>query len=198
MHRRTCLALMSTALVAPGLAAAAGANAVEIDGVSFDARLPLGGSELQLNGVGVRAVLWITGYAAALYLKGRAHTADAVVAMPGPKRLRLVMRMGAPAAEFIKAFDKGVTRNVGDAEADALRTRMAQFDAMLERIAQVKRDDIVDMDYEPGMGMTLSFNGVVRGPAIPGADFYGGLLLAFVGDKPYDTRLRAGLLGTGS
>jgi len=198
MHRRTCLALMTTAFVAPALAAAADAAAVEIDGVSFDARLQLGGSELQLNGVGVRAVLWITGYAAALYLKSRAHDADGVVAMPGPKRLRLVMRMGAPATEFIKAFDKGVTRNVGDAEADALRTRMAQFDAMLERIGQVNRGDIVDMDYVPGQGMTLLFNGVARGPAIPGADFYGGLLLAFVGEKPYDKRLRAGLLGVGS
>ncbi|MFO1293939.1 MAG: chalcone isomerase family protein [Rubrivivax sp.] len=193
MRRRSCLGLLLAAAVA-----APRVPAAEVAGVDFVDRLRLAGADLLLNGVGVRAVAWFKGYAAALYLTGRARSADEVVAQPGPKRLRLVMLMGAPASEFIKAFDKGVARNVGAAEAEALAPRMAQFDAMLERIGQVAKGDIVDMDYEPERGMTLAFNGVVRGPAIPGADFYAGLLRAFVGDKPYDQRLRAGLLGAQS
>ncbi|HPP82346.1 MAG TPA: chalcone isomerase family protein [Rubrivivax sp.] len=191
MQRRTCLALM----IAAGALVRPAAAAVMESGVAFQERIQLAGAELQLNGTGVRAVAWIRGYAAGLYLAGRARTADEVVAMPGPKRLRMVMLMGAPASEFVKAFDKGVTRNVGEAEAEALRARMAQFDAMLERIGEVNKGDVVDMDYEPGRGMTLTFNGSVRGAPIPGADFYGGLLLSFVGARPYDKRLRAGLLG---
>lgn len=197
MRRRTCLVRLALTLAAGISAMPAGraAAAVKVEGVRFDERIELGGSELRLNGTGVRGVAWIKGYAAALYLAGRARTADEVVALAGPKRLRMVMLMGAPASEFIKAFDKGLVRNVAEAEAAALRDRMAQFDAMLERIGQVAKGDIVDMDYLPGRGMTLMFNGSARGPAIPGADFYGALLRAFVGDKPYDKRLRAGLLG---
>ena len=190
--RRHALAWLLAAAAAPAAAQ------LTVGGQTFDATVRVAGTPLVLNGVGMRAVAWIKGYAAALYLTGRARSADEVVAQPGPKRLRLVMLMGAPASEFIKAFDKGVARNVGAAEAEALAPRMAQFDAMLERIGQVAKGDIVDMDYEPERGMTLAFNGVVRGPAIPGADFYAGLLRAFVGDKPYDQRLRAGLLGAQS
>ncbi|GMV46844.1 MAG: hypothetical protein AMXMBFR66_22420 [Pseudomonadota bacterium] len=191
MQRRSCLRLM----LAASVGAAVPAPAAEIAGVDFVDRLRLAGTDLLLNGVGVRAVAWFKGYAAALYLTGRARSADEVVAQPGPKRLRLVMLMGAPASEFIKAFDKGVKRNVAEDQVAALEPRMAQFDAMLEGIGQVARGDIVDLDYEPGRGMTLAFNGIARGAAIPGADFYAGLLRAFVGDKPYDQRLRAGLLG---
>ncbi len=193
MNRRTGLALVcALALAARARPAAA---AVVVEGVRFDEQLQLGGSELVLNGTGVRAVAWIKGYAAGLYLRQRARSAAEVVATPGPKRLRMVMLMGAPASEFVKAFDKGVARNAGEAGTAALRERMASFDAMIERIGQVSRGDVVDMDYVPARGTTLLFNGKAQGEPIAGADFYAALLRAFVGERPYDKRLRAGLLG---
>ncbi|NLZ40616.1 MAG: hypothetical protein GX886_05035, partial [Comamonadaceae bacterium] len=138
MQRRSCLRLM----LAASVGAAVPAPAAEIAGVDFVDRLRLAGTDLLLNGVGVRAVAWFKGYAAALYLTGRARSADEVVAQPGPKRLRLVMLMGAPASEFIKAFDKGVKRNVAEDQVAALEPRMAQFDAMLEGIGQVVRNGV--------------------------------------------------------
>ena len=44
-------------------------------------------------------------------------------------------------------------------------------------------------------GAELGLNGALRGEAIPGDDFYGTLLRAFIGERPYDARLKAGLLG---
>ena len=54
---------------------------------------------------------------------------------------------------------------------------------------------MVDLDYVPERGLQLSLNGKPRGEPIAGEDFYAALLLVFLGDRPTDTALRAGLLG---
>ena len=41
----------------------------------------------------------------------------------------------------------------------------------------------------------MLLNGQRRGPALPGEDFYRALLHSFVGTRPFDEKLRAGLLG---
>ena len=52
-----------------------GAQAAVIEGQHFDDRIRLADTELVLNGVGLRAVAWLKGYAAGLYLRaeGRAR-----------------------------------------------------------------------------------------------------------------------------
>jgi hypothetical protein len=44
-------------------------------------------------------------------------------------------------------------------------------------------------------GTELGLNGALRGEAIAGDDFYETLLRSFIGERPYDARLKAGLLG---
>ena len=41
----------------------------------------------------------------------------------------------------------------------------------------------------------LVVNGKLRGASVAGADFNAALLRAFVGERPYDKKLRDGLLG---
>jgi hypothetical protein len=190
MLRRPFLLLM---LSLP-LAATAQA-AVVLEGVRFEPRMQLGGSELVLNGTGVRAVAWFKGYAAALYLPARARQAEQVLAQAGPKRLRMALLQEVPAQEFVKAFEKGIARNTSAAELAALRERMSAFDNQVQRIGRVKRGDVVDLDFEPERGTTLVLNGQPRGEPIPGSDFNHAVLRAFVGSQPYDKALRAGLLG---
>jgi hypothetical protein len=175
--------------------AAASQGAVVLEGVRFEPRLQLAGSELLLNGTGVRAVAWFKGYAAALYLPARARQAEQVLAQAGPKRLRMAMLQDVPAPEFVKAFEKGIARNSTAAELAALRERMNRFDATVRQLGQVRRGDLVDLDYEPERGTTLLLNGQARGEPIAGADFNQALLRSFVGGQPYDKALRAGLLG---
>ena len=76
----------------------------------MDDTAKVGGKELKLNGAGVRAVAWVKGYAAALYLTRRSNQMAGVLSAPGPKRLRLHMLMDVPATEFSKAFDKEIGR----------------------------------------------------------------------------------------
>ena len=168
---------------------------VVVEGQAFDERIRLTDSELVLNGTGVRAVAWFKGYAAGLYLPRRAGDALAVQALPGPKRLRMVMLQDVPAAEFSKAFVKGVSRNTEAAELEALRPRMEQFARAIDEGGQVRRGDVIDLDFLPAQGTLMMLNGQRRGPALPGEDFYRALLRSFVGTRPFDEKLRAGLLG---
>lgn len=172
------------------------AHALRVDNMEFPDRMKLGGQELVLNGVGFRAVLIYKGYAAALWLPQRASTAAQVQAVAGPKRLQLRMLIDVPAAEFSKAFHKGVRRNTPAADQPALAERMAKFDAQILALQTVKKGDVVDLDYLPDAGgLTMRVNGRPRGDAIAGEEFYAALLRVFIGHKVSDDELRAGLLG---
>ena len=172
----------------------AAAQAVIVEGQAFDRRVTLAGSELQLNGTGVRAVAWFKGYAAGLYVRVPSRSADQVLAQGGPKRLQMRMLQDVPATEFVKAFRKGVERNASATELPQLAERMASFEALVGSLGQVRKGDLVNLDHEPGRGTVFSVNGTLRGEAIAGDDFFAALLRSFVGDRPYDSKLKAGLL----
>jgi hypothetical protein len=197
LHRRTLVFRHLPALALLPLGAAwvpLRAQPVMVEGQAFDRKVTLAGSELLLNGTGVRAVAWFKGYAAGLYLRTPSRTAAQVVGQPGPKRLQMRMLQDVPAGEFVKAFRKGVERNTDPAELPQLSARMATFAALVEGLRQVRKGDLVNLDLEPGRGTVFSVNGTLRGEAIAGDDFYAALLRSFVGDRPYDSRLKAGLL----
>jgi Chalcone isomerase-like len=171
------------------------AGAATIAEQNFSDRIRLGSSDLVLNGVGVRAVAWLKGYAAGLYLTQKANTAAQVLAAQGPKRMQMKMLVDVEAKEFVKAFDKGMARNHTPAEQEALRERGQQFNRSVNALGALKPGDVIDLDFVPPRGFVLSVNGVARGGAIPGEDFYAGLLKIFIGERPVDTQLKAGLLG---
>lgn len=193
--------LLLSALMGLVLPAAAGAaeDAVQVEGQSFERRVQLAGADLQLNGTGVRSVAWLKGFAAGLYLSSAAHTVAQVMSTSGPKRLRMRMLLDVPAEEFAKAFRKGVARNTAGAEAvQALESRMASFEARVQALGKVRKGDVIDLDLDPARGTSLVVNGTLRGVPIAGEDFYLALLRAFIGEQPYDEKLRAGLLGQAS
>ena len=185
--RNVCLPLL--------LAASIGAQATVIEGQHFDDRIRLGDSELVLNGVGLRAVAWLKGYAAGLYLGSKAGTPEAVLALDGPKRVRMKMMLEVESKEFVKAFHKGMQRNLSEAERAPMQERMERFDHTVSAMVKLKKGDVVDLDYLPARGLVLSLNGRPQGEPFHGADFYAGMLKIFIGDKPVDARLKAGLLG---
>ena len=182
-------------LLALGSPAFAAGPLNPIGGVRFEPQLQLAGQALLLNGTGLRAVLWLKGYAAGLYLGQRAANAEAVVAQPGAKRLQLRLLMDVPADEFIKAFHQGIERNNTPEMQASLAERAARFDALLHPLGEIHKGDTVNLDFVPGQGLLFWHNGRQVGAAIPGEDFYGALLRVFVGEHVSDERLRAGLLG---
>lgn len=185
---RLLLALMLAITFSP-------VRAAEIEGQHFDDQIRLADTELLLNGTGLRAVAWLKGYAAGLYLPEKTTSAEAVLAQKGPKRLRMKMMVEVEAKEFVKAFDKGMRRNLSEAERAPLRERMERFDRSVGALGVLKKGDVVDLDYLPGRGLVLSVNGKLRGEPYEGETFYSGVLKIFIGGDPVDRKLKAGLLG---
>lgn len=176
-------------------ASAAPGHARQVEGQTLAEQQQLGGTLLELNGVGVRAVAWLKGYVAGLYLTRKCRTAAEVVGAPGPKRLQLRMLQNVASDEFAKAFDRGVRRHASDAELEQLQARMADFEQIVRSVGRVRKGDVIDVDYVPTAGTTMAINGRVAGPAIAGSDFHAALLQVFVGEKVTDPGLRVGLLG---
>lgn len=187
-HRLLAL-LLTVCALAPAAAQ------VKIEGQTFAAQAHVGETELRLNGVGLRAVAWLKGYAAGLYLSKKATNAADVLVMQGPKRLQLRMLQEVSTQEFIKAFDKGIKRNTPEDALPGMVDRMAKFDAQLTAMGKVRKGDVVDLDFVPGRGLTMTWNGKLQGEPIPGGDLYTALLKIFIGDKPTDPELKTGLLG---
>jgi hypothetical protein len=188
------LALCLGTGLAPQVATAADST-ITVSGLVFERRVQLAGTELLLNGTGLRAVAWFKAYAAALYLGTRATTAEQAVNAPGPKRLQLRFYRDLPAAEFVKALNVGLPRNSEPALAEKLAERQAQLAARIAALETLHEIDTIDLDFDPARGLLFKLNGKLRGEPIPGDDFYGALLRVFIGDHPSDTKLKAGLLG---
>jgi hypothetical protein len=170
-------------------------RSITVEGTTFAGDITLAGAALQLNGVGLRAVAWLRGYAAGLYLPAKAGTTSAVLAQPGPKRLQLRLFLDVDAEEFVKAFHKGVARNTPAADAARLAERMVRFDAQVRSLGKLRKRDVIDLDFVPGRGLVLSRNGTVRGEAIAGDDLYAAMLRCFLGERPADPEMKIGLLG---
>ena len=191
--RRVLLMILAVGLAAP-------AQAVRYEGQDFPDTVQLGGSTLQLNGVGAKLfVMRYSAYLAALYVPQKAHEPDAIYAQAGPKRveLRITIPMvkDVSTQEFVKAITKGINRNSSEAEKAAVAERMKQFNAAISEVGRVRKGDVLVIDYLPAQGGTvLTVNGKVWGKPIEGQDFYSAFLKVFLGNNS-DAKLRSGLLG---
>lgn len=188
-RRALLLAVLATALPARAT------RSITTEGVTFAGDIRIADTALQLNGVGLRAVAWLKGYAAALYLPRKASTEAQVLETPGAKRLQMRMLQEVDAEEFVKAFHKGVQRNTPAADAARMAQRVAQFDSIVRGLVKLKKQDVIDLDFIPAKGLVLSRNGAARGAAVAGDDFYAALLRCFIGQRPADPDMKIGLLG---
>lgn len=181
-------------LAAPA-AQAQGKGPLDVEGFVYDDSQEVAGATLHLNGVGLRAVAWLKGYSAGLYMQQRTDSAATVLQDTGPKRIRLRVLLDVSPEEFVRGFDRGIQKNTSSQELAALKARMDRFDAMLRALGPIKKGDVFDLDFVPGQGLVFHRNRQVRGVAIPGTDFYAALLRIFLGQRPVDKELKEGMLG---
>ncbi len=174
----------------------AGVGAARVAGQNFSERIRVSDTDLHLNGVGVRSVAMFKGYAAALYVPERSSIPATVLAQTGPRRLQLVMLMQASSQEFSKAVRGGIQKNSSPAEWQALLPAIDAFCQQVDALGTLKKGDVVLVDFAPASGVSLVFNGRSESIAMSApSDFFRGILKIFVGDKPVDERLKAGILG---
>jgi Chalcone isomerase-like len=166
------------------------AQAATYKDVTVPDTVTVGGQSLVLNGMGLRTKFFFKIYVGALYLPQKANTAEAVMAESGPDRILMHMTYAVNKDQFADAWNEGFHDN-NPGMSEALQSSVAQFIAYF---GECKIGDVITLDYIPGQGTQVSWNGTFRGN-IPGEDFHKALLNVFLGPKPPSDDLKDGLLG---
>ena len=169
-------------------------NALEVGGVKLADTAHPGNRDLVLNGAGVRSKFIFDLYVAALYLDAKQTTAAAVLADAGEKRLALHLLRDISAKTLSDSFNKAIGNNHTAAELVALDASLKAFAAIFSTMSEVKKGDVITLDYLPGDGTRVSVNGVDKG-RVAGAAFNSALLKVWLGEKPAQDDLKKKLLG---
>lgn len=170
------------------------AGALELDGAKFEDKAQVGNAQLVLNGAGIRSAIFWDIYAAGLYLTEKKHTAAAVMADTGAKRLELVVMKENDTKHFLKSLRKDIGKNYDEKQFAAFGARLDALDKMFAGIDDLKKGKVIDFDWVPGEGTQVRFDGKDFG-RIEGADFYQALLSIWIGKEPAKDSLKKELLG---
>lgn len=170
------------------------ASAMEVAGVKLADSVHSGSRGLVLNGAGVRTKIFFDLYVAALYLGEKKSSAAAVLADNGEKRMALHLLRDISADRLFGAFNTAIAANHTTAELAALDAPLKEFSAIFHTMDEVKKGDVITLDYRPASGTQVSVNGVSKG-MIAGAAFNTALLKIWLGDKPAQADLKQKLLG---
>lgn len=186
--------MMKKILLAALLLLCAQVQAAEVSWVKLPDTAYLGSRELVLNGAGVRSKFFLDLYIAALYLPEKKSSAEAVLADDGEKRIALHLLRDISADHLFSAFNKALTDNHTSSELAAMDASIKQFGAIFIAMNEVKKGEIITLDYQASRGTQVSVNGVLKG-TIAGTAFNTALLKIWLGDKPAQDDLKLKLLG---
>jgi Chalcone isomerase-like len=181
-------------LLALSLFASANVFALEVSGTNVPDKATVEGTELSLNGAGMRSKFMFKVYVASLYLASKKTLAEEVLADAGAKRMQLNIRRELSAEQLLEALNEGFKANNTPAELAPLDARMKEFDNILTSVGKASPGNIITLDYIPGSGTRVQLNGQTKGN-IAGEDFNKALLKIWLGPEAVQASLKKALLG---
>lgn len=191
------MALLSLACAA-FLSAPVLADTVTVGGIKLDDTAQVSTQTLKLNGAGVRYKVFFKVYVAALYLPEIKSTTPEVLALPGSKRVTLVMLRDLSNDDLGQRFMDGLRNNLDIAERSKFIKNMITFGQMFSLVPVLKKGDILTFDWIPGTGIVCQFNGQKVGETINDAAFYNAVLKIWIGNVPADESLKQKMLNAKS
>ncbi|MFM9899493.1 MAG: chalcone isomerase family protein [Polaromonas sp.] len=171
------------------------ATTVDVGGVKLEDTTDVRGTNLQLNGAGVRYKAVFKVYAAGLYLGKKAATAEEAYAAPGPKRMSITMLRDIDSNELGKAFTKGIEDNTPKGEYAKLIPGILKMSQIFSDQKKLLAGENFTIDWIPGTGMLVLVKGKPQGDALKEPEFYNALLRIWLGPQPADWKLKDALLG---
>ena len=175
------------------VAAVGFAGEVEILGVKFPTEKTIEGKTLKLNGVSyLKKLGFVKVYAVGLYLENPTKDPKAVIESEQVKYMLTHYLTSKATAKkisngFVDLMEKGNPKDL----VDANRTDIDKYASWLDK--DMKPGLTSESVYVPGKGLTLTYQGEVRG-TIPGSTFAQMYYRYNVGEKA-DKKIRTGLLG---
>lgn len=177
------------------LAISASAMALEVSGVKLDDKVNVGGTDLVLNGAGVRSKFGLAKvYVAGLYVPAKASSADSVISAKQPRRVMLVMKRDVDADKMLDAFHDGIANNATGPEMEALKPKIAHLDSIFKAVKETRENDRIALDFAADGGMKITINGQTK-DTIAGPDIAPAMLKIWLGKKPVQDDLKKAMLG---
>ena len=193
-RRRWLFSAAACSVVALSGNGPAQAQSLEQAGVKYSPSVQVAGSNLQLNGAGVRYKFVIKVYTAGLYLGTKATTPEAVAGAPGPKRLHVVMLRDIDANELGKLFTRGMQDNVPRDTFSKLIAGTLRMADIFSAKKKLVAGEHFSVDWVPGVGTTVLVNGQAQGAPVKEPEFFNALLSIWLGPNPADQQLKDALL----
>jgi hypothetical protein len=165
-------------------------HAAERGGVEMPEMVSLEGTDLVLNGMGLRkaTILGIKVYAMGLYLEEKSKDAEAIINSPGTKKIVMHFVRDVGADKLIKAWQEGFEKNFPDVAGV-----QKELDAFKESMIDVKDGESIILDFV-GERVNVSYDDAER-VSIEGESFQRALLSVWLGPKPPNKSLKRGVLG---
>lgn len=189
-----CMAGLAGLILSLGVLAAP----VEISGIKLDDPLDLRGTQLSLNGAGIRYKVIFKVYVVGLYLGKKAATSEEAYAAAGSKRISITMLREIDSNELGKAFTKAFEENAPKAEMSRLIPGLIRMGQIFSEQKKLLANDNFTIDWIPGTGTVISVKGKPQGDPIKEPEFFNAMLRIWLGPKPADWKLRDELLGKAS
>lgn len=187
--------ILSATVLGLAMPASPALAATTVAGVSYADSTQVSGNPVQLNGAGVRTRFFFDIYAIALYLTEKKTNAGDILASSTAKRLQLQLLRELSAKQFVDALVESMEKNHPGDQLAPLQTRLEILKSLMLSLERAKKNDVINIDWQPDRGTQLMLNNQALGQPIPGADFYRALLTIWLGDKPVQDDLKAALLG---
>ncbi len=168
----------------------AAAREVTIKGVRFEGATELPSGIIPLRGATLCRYWGFKVYTAAFYTDPSARTLEEILG-PAPKRLVLYYNRSIDREDIVESAEHALRRNP-DVDLAALRERLNRIYGWFE---DVRKGDRFWLDYTPGEGSALYFNGRLKG-LIEGEDFARAFYGIWLSDYSLDEDYRDRLLGT--
>ncbi len=164
-------------------------QAGSLAGVTLPDTAQVGGQTLVLNGMGLREKYMLDIYVGGLYLPKKSSDAASVVSDDVPKRVTMhFIYDEVPKDKIVETLYEGIAKYP---EYAGLKPQMDQVVGWVEDV--VAGDQMI-YEYAPGVGTTVIVKGKKKG-TIPGVDFMKLVMNIYVGPRPANEALKAGLLG---
>lgn len=169
------------------------ANGREIAGIDIPETITQSdGTQLQLNGAGIRSKVFFKIYVAQLYLARKQSDVEALLEEDEGRRIVMDFLYDKVEKEKLTdAWDQGFQGNGSAAQLTELASQITTFNSLFDTVT--KGDQII-LDYIPGKGTTVIIRGESKG-TIEGKSFNDLLLSIWLGKKPVTKTLRGELLG---
>jgi hypothetical protein len=160
--------------------------------IAFPLHTQVSGSDLTLNGLGVRKAtfLKVNVYVAALYVARPSRDATPLIDSDTPQQLILQFVRNVGVEDLRKAFVEGFER-VAAQQSAGLKARIEKLNGWMEDMKSGQR---LIFTRVPRTGVRVSVNGVDKG-TLEGEDFSRALISIWLGATPPNPELKSGLLG---